>query len=779
MLLFLILILPILISGILILRKTTNLIRIELLLPVGSILGLTLLTFFLNVVAFLIKGSSGIITAYVLTICLGVLLFKFIKSKDDGIQLPQGKALILWIFSILSWSGLIFWKAAHALIGSDTNLYYSIAHSFIRGNFPPMTPWQPDLPLAYHLGASELLGAFYLLTGLNFQFLHLVFSALFIICAVQIVIWIWDRHTNLLSFIIANLAAFVAFISFGFLYLVLPNFPTTLPHINNINELVIALRNLPTANQAIEVYGAPVNLDGLVYFIFHAFGIAIFLSVVAILIDYKKNNSLATWAVLAVSLSTLTLVNESTFVAAAPAVIIGILLVEKNKGNLSKNFVRLLLLCTLTFLTILLQKGVITSAIFPPENIEKSVILFPKKEDIKQDFTSYHYYQEISKMLPTKLEWGSFNWFHIGVDLQLLIGILILVRLKTNFRQFNLLLFLLLAGFTSLIAYNVIVPKFLVANGNRFLAGAFLFFSLVICLFLIQVINTVRKDSFFKKLLLFVFTLWLFIPTTIPPLALLSKTRFGENMLVPKSQKSSDTLEWVKKNLPYNSNVVVLDIRAPHPSGMARALVEAGVFASIFPGQFRAYTIEASPEYLDIAYYLSPASLQKLKIDTLLIDDTFFETLPEVRKQQLNDSEYFTKIFDTSREKVYSVKQEYLANGSEVEGTFEQMINSIPKKGKIYIDNEENFNPSYLRRAIIFSLRDRDLYYLPQSGVYLNVEAYINQKYPAEGINYNYLVLGPNTDPKTICNCKAEIVFQGLKKNIYVWRSEYLGSVEK
>lgn len=774
MLLFLILILPILLSGILILRKTTNLTRIELLLPVGSILGLTLLTFFLNIAAFLIKGSFGIITAYLLTVCLGLLFFKLIKSKDGGIQLPQGKALILWIFSILSWSGLIFWKAAHALIGSDTNLYYSIAHSFIRGNFPPMTPWQPDLPLAYHLGTFELLGAFYFLTNLNFQFLHLFFSALFIICAVQIVIWIWDRHTNLLSFIIANLAALVAFISFGFLYLVLPNFPATLPHINNLNELVLWLRNLPTANQAIEVYGAPVNLDGLIYFIFHAFGFAIFLNLVAILIDYRKNNSLLTWTILAVSLSTLALVDESIFVAAAPAVIIGIFLAEINKGHLSKNFVRLLLLCTLTFLTILLQGGVITSAIFPPKEIDKSVILFPKKEDIKEDFTAYHYYQEISKMLPKKLEWGNLNWFHMGVDLQLLIGILILVRLKTNFRQFNLLLFLLFAGFTSLIAYNVIVPKFLMANGNRFLAGSFLFFSLVICLSLIQIINTVGRDGFFKKLILMTFILWLFIPTTLPPLAFLSKTRFGENMLVPKPQKSSEGIEWLKKNLPYNSNVVVLDIRAPHPSGMARVMVQAGVFAPVFTGQVRVYTIEASPEYLDIAYYLSPKALQDLKINYLLIDSGFFTKLPELRKKQLEEDKYFKVVFVNGNangwEKVFEIDKSFFDDQNELPGTIREMSEKVTN-GKIYIDNEEYFNPSFLRRAIIFSLRQKDLYFLPQSGVYLNVEADIRQSTPQSSGDYDYLVLGKDRDPEDVCKCQTKLIWAGFNNEIYVWQT--------
>ena len=179
--------------------------------------------------------------------------------------------------------------------------------------------------------------------------------------------------------------------------------------------------------------------------------------------------------------------------------------------------------------------------------------------------------------------------------------------------------------------------------------------------------------------------------------------------------------------------------------------------------------------FFDIAYFLSPAALQKLRVDILLIDNAFFETLPEIRKRQLEDENFFIKIFAnsenrTSWEKIYKIKNEYLTNGTEIEGTFEQLKKTMLKEGKIYIDNEENFNPSYLRRAVIFILRDRDLYFLPQSGVYLNVEASINQKNPREDKDYDFLLLSPKTDPKDICQCQVELLWKGLRDSIYLWR---------
>ena len=686
---------------------------------------------------------------------------------------PGGKLLLLYIASLVFWGSFLVWKGSYALIGSDTNLYYGVAHTFIKGNFPSLTPWQPDLPLLYHLGTSELLGAFYLFTGLDFKFLHLFFSTLFILCSVQIFIWIWGRSKDLLSFLLANLAGLTLFVSFGFFYLLIPNFPIHLPNIHNFNELIIFLRNLPTVNQSIEVYGAPINLDALIYFIFHSFGLSIFLSILAILIYYRKNNSLATWTTLSVGLSTLALVSESIFVATAPAIFVGVLLIEKNKGTLFKNLKVLMLLGVLTSLIILFQGGIITSATGPSKIKEESVIVFPKKEDIKEDFTSYHYYQAISKTLPVKDEWLGLRWFHAGLDLLILINILILIILRTEFKYFILLLTIFIAGFTSLVAYNVLVPKFLVANGNRFLSFSFLVFSLVICLTLLKSIKFIRQGFFLKKILFFIFILWLFVPTIIPPLALLSKTRFGENQLVPSPQKSSEGIKWMKNNLPYNSRVVVLDIRTPHPSGMSRALVEAGVFAPIFPGDFRAYTIEASPEYFDIAVYLSPLVLRKLKISTLLIDASYFETLPEIRKAQLQNEEFFIKLFDNSNvetdwEKIYLITDKYLAQGQEIEGTFNEFKEVFEASGKIYIDNEEYFNPPFLRRAVIFSLRDKEIYFLPQSGVYLNVEANINSHPLRDEDDYDYLVLGKNRDPKAVCRCQTKLIWKGLNNEVYV-----------
>lgn len=756
---------PILYSGIVIIWKTCNVDRFELLIPVGSVTGIFLFVFLLNLFSFFLKGVNGIIVAYLFLIIPLFLIRLHIKFSD--FNWPKSRKLIIFYsLSIVIWAVIIFWKGNHALIGSDVNLYYSIAHTFIKGNFPPQTPWQPDLPLSYHLGAPELLGAFYAFTGAPFEFLHIFFSSFFIFLSSQIIIWIWKRHLSVSSFIWGNLAAAVALISFGFFKFIIPYFPLKIKNLSNFHEIFLWIRDLPTVYQSIEIYGASVNLDSLIYFIFHSFGLAIALSLIVIVIHFRKEKQYLSWVILIGGLASLALVNETIFVIFAPAVIFGRFCTELQNKTFIKNLKIILLVTTVTGVIVFIQGGIIANSVLSSSNLNRSVLIFPKKEDIKEDFISYHQNQQLSKALPIKQEWLPFRWFHIGTDILIPIVVSLFFLIKYSKKQQLLQIMFITAGIFSLLGYNFIVPKYLVANSNRFLVFAFINFSLSI-IFSLQNFKP-------KLLLVLALTFFILLPTLLSPITVLSKTRFGENKLIPKKEQMTSAISWMEKNLPYNTKAIVLDARAPHPSGMVRAMVQAGVFAPIFQGDFKAYTIEASPEYFDIAYFLSPKALIKLDIDVLLIDGFFYQTLSEERKAQLENERYFEKIFTGQNkdgwEKIYKIKNEFKTFGNEIEGTFDQMQGLIPSIGEIYIDKEENFDPSFLRRALIFSLRNKEIYFLPQSGVYLNVEENINSHSPKLDGIYDFFVLGKNSKPETICNCRTVLVWVGLKDQVFVWK---------
>lgn len=773
-LLLLIYLVPLLIAGIVILWKTCFIDRLELLIPAGSIFGLSLFVFLINIFSFLFKGAPSGVIAYSFLILSGLLMYKT-RTKADKMKIPPLRIITFASISTLVWAILIFWKGAFALIGSDTNLYYGIAHTFIKGNFPLQTPWQPDLPLAYHYGTSELLGVFYHFTNLSFRFLHVLFAALFILFSTQIIVWIWKRHDSFFSFLWANLAAAVVFISFGFIKIALPVFPLKLPHISNINQLILWLRYLPTVYNSIEVYGAAVNFDSMIYFIFHAFGFALFLSLLVILIHFKKGSTLFNWIVLILGILSLALINESVFIAASPILVIAGIVMEIKNRTLLKNIKLISLLFFLMSVLVVFQGGMITNTVTSGKSLEQSFILFPNKQETKEDSHSYHYYQQVSKKLPLEERWLPFSWYHLGVDSLILLGFTLCLFTKLKKEQKVIIFVLFSSGVMSIFAYDNIVPKFIAANGNRFLAFSFLYLSLGV-IYCVQSSIESLKYSFLKKILFGIVIIFVVIPSVLPPLALFSKTRFGENQLIPSKEKETPAISWIEKNLLFTNRVMTLDLRAPHPSGVARALVQAGVFTPIFPSEYRVYTIEASPEYMDIAYYLSPEALKKLQIDTLLIDNTFFESLPKKRKEQIKDGKYFNKIFDyqdtsiSEGESIYKIKNEYFNSGGELKVTFAELNSIMPIHGKIYIDNEENFDPSFIRRPLIFTLKDRDIYFLPQSGVYLNVETNINSHQPLAGGDYDYLVLGEGRKPQDVCNCQANLIWTGIKDKVFVWK---------
>lgn len=558
-------------------------------------------------------------------------------------------------------------------------------------------------------------------------------------------------------------------ISFGFLKIAIPQIPFRLPQVANLRELFLWIRGLPSVNQSIEVYGGSVNLDAMIYFIFHAFGFALMLTLVAIMIYPLLRTFIITLITLLLGVSALALINESVFVAAAPSIVLLSLLFQTKKLLRIRTIFILLILTTLI---ILLQGGVVTNSIFKKDQLEASVLFFPQKEDIKEDFISYHHYQSISKALPNEEKWLAFSWFHIGVDALIIASAILLIIGRFDSKQKAVMLTLLVSGILSLVAYYFIVPKFLIANGNRLLVFAYMYLSLLLVYGLFFVITSFKKVILSSLLIVFL-VVFIFLPSILPPLALLSKTRFGENKLIPRQEQMSEGTEWIKKNLPYDTKIMVLDVRAPHPSGVSKVLVQAGVFTPIFPGDFRTYTMEASPEYLDIAYFLDPAALKKLKIEVLMIDSQFLETLPDLRKKQLNDDKYFKILFskaypDKAFEKVLKIENFYIEEGGELEGTIRALSQILPT-GQIYIDNEENFTFNFLRRAIIFSLRGKDIYFLPQSGVYLNVETDIPSQYPRQDNDYDFLVLSKKTDPSAICKCQPKLYWKGLRDEIMVW----------
>lgn len=801
--------LPPILVGIAVVKKYSEVKRIELLLPSGIIIGLSLYIFLLNITFHIIPGELGILLSY-----LGLLILCIVFYKNTHLKLSfkfDLKFLLLWAFSIIFWGGFLYWKAGHALIGGDVNIYYSIASSFIKGNYPPMAPWQPDVSLSYHIGVLELLGALHFLTNLSYEFLHLALSFIFVFSAIQIVLWFVGIGVSIKRFILINTLIFIVFISSGFLKIAFPTQHHYFPNIASFNDLIIWLRQLPTARESIEVYGAPTNLDALIYVIFHAAGISLFLSIVTLLTYPLRRALFKTWVIVLISASSLALTNEAIFVAAFPAFLVCMYLwyfynfndltsrpsslisdlrfmfiVIKKSITLKTlssfilgSYGKLTLLIFLMGTFVFLQGGVITNnlKLFNNGKIESSVVVFPKRDDIKGDFISYHLDSMRTKIHPPENQWLPFKWISLGVDLMLLFGFIFVFLNKATAERKQLYLLIFLTSLFAILSYNFIVPKYILANSNRILVIAFQLLAILFLLFSFWFMNLLfgRKKTILTVLKVIFFVL-VILPTVIPPIATLSKTRFGENKLIPKYQQKSHAHIWIKNNLSLKERVVVLDSRTPHPSGAAKLMINSGVSSPVFAGGFKSYSIEAGPEYMDIAYTLSPKALNDLSIDYLLLDNVYIEKLPQSRREQLNNDSLFEILHHSNKEdggweRVYKVKGEYFRLSQELDGTLSQFKKIAPLQGSYYIDDDKKFNPDFLRRAIIFTLKDRDLSFVAGSGVYQHTEIIVNFKDHQAGNKYKYYVLADGTSPFVLCQCQTKALWQSYNKMFFLWEN--------
>lgn len=754
-------ILPISFLGILIIKRITYDLKLAVLIPAGIIFGLALFTFITNLIFNFLPGKSGIWTSFLIIILSAAGLSR--KIHWEKINLNK-KILFFWLICFVSWSALIIWKANFALIGGDTRSYYAITGSFIKGNFPPITPWQPDTELAYHTGSFILLSALSYLTNIDYLPLHLILSAIFIICTIQILIWTILENFSVPKFLIANLAAAIAFISFGFVKVIYPVWPIELPRLENINELIIWLRNLPSARESIELYGVSYNLDSLIYIIFQNFGIAILFTLLVIILNFKHNFIHLT--LLLIGLCTLALVNESIFVPVLIPIFIWSLFSLPPKIK-SLQTIKVFLLFLFTGVFILFQGGLITASILSKDKTPSSIRLLPKDTGT----TDYLINSQKSRLLDIKDNWNPFGWINVGIDVQLIISLILLLITKQE-RKSKIFCFLLIGFSTGAIAaYNLIIPNYVLSNSNRILVLAYQFLSIA----LVILIYNLTKSLKFTKIKLLTYTLliiFIFLPTLLPPLAWISTTRFGPNKLLPMNKEKTLTDKWIENNTTHE-RIAVLDVNSPHPSGAASLMALTGSITPLFAGGFKTYTIEPGPEYTDIVYSLNPESLNKLKITRLIIDNKFYETLPQIRKNELENPNYFTLLFEEKDirgwKKIYQIQSDYLLNEKNIYGSFEDLNRAAPKTGKFYIDSQQNFYIDYIRRPLIFTLKDRDLYFDAESGVYQHTETPVNMKAPVKNMQYDYLVLSDKTDPKNICNCRPKIIWKYLNEKIILW----------
>jgi len=139
----------------------------------GAILGFLTFLLLLGLASYLVKGEIGIRIIFLLYIITSA--FAFTRNKNFYKHLFNPRLSInsiLLIGLILVNLAFLFLFIRDVILGSSAPLYWGIALSFARGNYPTVLPWQPEFLSAYHQGSMMVMGAIQSLTSTHISIIH-------------------------------------------------------------------------------------------------------------------------------------------------------------------------------------------------------------------------------------------------------------------------------------------------------------------------------------------------------------------------------------------------------------------------------------------------------------------------------------------------------------------------------------------------------------------------------------------------------------------------------
>ncbi len=779
-----IVLIPLSLIGISLVKRIVTEKRAEVIIPLGIITGVTTYIFFLNLFSYLIDGFWGIMLSFL--IFLAIVYQITIHFPSHKLDFPKNKASILWKASMIFWGLFLYLPISHRLLEAEDFMYYSIGKTFAKGNFPILSPWQPDLYVAYHYGASIFIGAINALTEVHMDQLHRLTPMILIFCIIQLLIYGFKRHENFKSLLLYQIVAFTGLISCGSIMLIWPIFPLQLPIFTNHENLIDWIRQWPNMSATMDSYGMPSRLELIYNQMQHAFGLASFFLVFFIALSGKLKTKLF-WIILFANLSALSFINESIFPSAI-AVSFFILYFKLNKKPNLLNWQngKLVFFFLLIGVFVLFQGGMITDNLFRNKNIE-SGLAFTKISQIPEKF---HYFQDkVFQILPENTSWLPFRWSHIDYLIMYPLALILLFLLKKVFRKniSTTILSLMLAAIVPNLLYFAIIVKFLPSDGNRLLSFTYIFLGIALALEIVFLLEQIYQKKKIYAVLLILVVLWIFIPSNLPSVFDFWHNLYTSDYFFQPQYKTVPPLNiWVDDNIKINNRI--LDLASPiyyisenskFYDGIIKPLPPySGTLSPYWDNKYQAFMYEVGPDYLNLLYTLNPSTIKKLKLDYLVIDRQYFQTLPKIRQDELNNGNYFNKVFTDDKTisnywiSVYQIKNAYLQQGSNIDQTVDELDKIIPQKSIVYIDKE--FKPySWLniRNAIYITLKDRDLVFNQQGmGGYGFLGTKFTSRFPKPSDKYDFLILKKETSPKTICSCKVEKIWEGYRGKAIGWK---------
>lgn len=713
-----------------------------IILPAGAILGLFSFIIFLGTFSYFLKGRFGIAIIFTLYLFFGLYLYRRI-GRLTGFKFNLTPKSILLAFIAYLFLGFTAFLVGANQYGGDVIAYWGFATSFANGNYPIYSPWQPDFLSIHHKGTYMFEGAVHALTDVDMQLIHTMYSYFVVVCGFFL-LWGWVRKItkkDLLSIV----PSLVAYFSFGGVFLPLPDFVRFLikPEVEHITG------RLPILLDAKNRLGGASNLPEFIYINHRAAAFAgVLLLLILIFTKFRINEKFKPVIIAALSVGIIS--SDEIYL---PVILFAVLgwfvyeLVKKGKYNKKSVFLSFLL-------------GLISFLLFffIVENAVRNSLLTPPQEEPR-----FHLVTSLQEM---DARLGSFKgailrqndssgYFWYLPDLRL---ILILIFLLAFFSKSSWAKISALSIIGAILGFFLIEHTYYSQNNARFLHVLYQFCGLILAFVLIIFMNNKSKIVRFSS------TLALFL-LIIPPVI------FALIYLYPLAKRPdypnlygrlplSQVLKWMRKNVPRERVIFVdgfLTAGLNHSPYTLQGIQNYGLLVPVSPANFRVHTPDFGVEAIDLIYTLNPEAIKKLKVDYLFVTNDQLQTLNSERKKDLENPNFFLEVYKDAEGKVFKVLPTYLTEGKNIKGGISDLSDRIHKDSNMYLDYPPRIDGA-LRAALLLVLKERgNIYAEWKSGAFNYIETKIIINKPSPDNNYDYLVLGPATNPVEICNCKRAI----------------------
>lgn len=726
-----------------------------LIIPAGAITGLFGFILFLGIFSYFLKGKLGILIILIAYFIFGLFIF-----KKFG-KLPKIKPQLNFNNISLASLSLLFMGFVATLVGAnqyggDVIAYWGFATSFAKGNYPIYSPWQPDFLSIHHKGTYMFEGAMHALTNVDMRLVHTIYSY-FVIVTGFFLLWVIVRKTIKKDFI-SIIPALVAYFSFGGIFIPLTN--TFRKFISPEVEHITG--RLPLLLDAKNRLGGASNLPEFVYINHRAAAFSgVLLLFLFMFTDFKIEKYKP---VILAALSVGILSSDEIYLPFILFAVIGYFIYKLFKTDNKKRFeiLKNFILGGLAFIALfsLVDNAIRDSMLVPSETPRFQILT--NVDSFKQRMVS------LKSAILRGNENSSFFWLLPSIGSFLLITLLFLI--PTNIAWLWIWLVGILGIFLS---YFTVEHTFYPQNNARFLHVLYQFIGIALTFSLVYLSSKGTKRV--RQITSAILTFFILPAVFFAIIYLYPLAKRDDYQNYYGSMPASLTLKWLSDNVPRERVFFIdgfLTDNLNHSPYALQAIQNFGLIVPVSPAGIRVHTPDYGIEAIDLIYTLNPDVIEKLKVKYLFITNQQFELLVKERREDLANISYFEKVYENHEGKIFKINPQYIAQGKMMDGGIRNLVKIIRPNSKIYVDYPFRIDGT-LRAAVLLLLKDNTkLFSEWRSGTFNYIETKINFNPPSFNDRYDYLILGPNTSAREVCNCKnAEKIWQTYGLKLYEIRT--------